>query len=274
MSFRLAMVLGSVLLTVCMEPVVQDVEFLFTVVDVGEGLAQIGAVNNHALLWDVGPADAYRNVYNAYLHLGKPRIEYIIISHSDLDHCGGLSMLDTALNWSGKLAVSPFEDTAYLRMLSCHWSKKVEFLIVKKGEVLNCLENVNVNCLWPPDNSPFASGKNKNINSLVFNVTYGRTRCLITSDIDSSVQNLLIQDVVNLQSDILVVPHHGSENFSPFFIQYINPVYAIISCSDNNTYGHPSDKVLANLLSFGTTIHLTFSDGTLTFKSNTFYWSE
>lgn len=258
----------------CQEPVEQDDEFRFTVVDVGEGLAQIGTIKNHCVLWDVGPADGYRNVYAAYLQLGKPRIECIIISHNDLDHCGGLAMLDTSINWSGKIAVNQYEDTAYLRMLSTHWRTKVVFLVIKKGMTLDLLNNVRVDCLWPPEDSPFAFSDEPNLNSLVFNIIYGRTRCFISSDIDSSVQNLLITDPVNLQSDIMVVSHHGSDNFSPRFIQYIKPMRAIVSCSDNNTYGHPSDRLLANLLSFGAIVNLTFSDGTLTFKSNTFYWSE
>jgi competence protein ComEC len=274
LCFKLTLFLATLLLVACQEPVELDDEFRFTVVDVGEGLAQIGSVNDHCIFWDVGPADGYHNLFASYIQLGKPRIECIFISHSDLDHCGGLAVLDTTIDWSGKLAVNQYEDTAYLRALSTHWKTKVVFLIVKNGMTLDFLKNVSVDCLWPPEDSPFAFGEDRNLNSFVFNVTYGRTRCLISSDIDSSVQNLLILNPVNLQSDIMVVSHHGSENFSPRFIQYVKPIYAVISCSGNNAYGHPSDKLLENLLSFGATIYFTFTDGTITFRSNTYYWSE
>jgi competence protein ComEC len=274
LCFRLPLILASLLLVTCLEPVEQEEDFRFAVVNVGEGLAQIGTIKNNCFFWDIGPVDRYRDVYAAYLQLGKPHIDCIFISHSDLDHCGGLAMLDTTISWSGKIAVSKYEDTAYLRTISTHWKTKVSFLIIKKGVKLDNLKNVHVDCLWPPEDSPFASEEDRNFNSLVFTITYGRTRCFISSDIDSSVQNLLILNSVNLQSDIMVAAHHGSGNFSPSFIQYINPMHVVVSCSDSNVYNHPADRLLANLLSFGAFIHFTFSDGTITFRSNTYYWSE
>jgi len=268
------LIIGEILITGnCTDPIENDTGFKMTVVDVGQGLAQFGTCGGKAVLWDLGTADSFRNVSAEYVRLGKPQIMCIAISHSDLDHCGGLAVLDSTINWNGKLVVHPGEDTAYLRSLSDYWREKIAFVFVEKGETIDCLDNVAITCIWPSKGAVDTMlADSKNAASFVFMVTHGNNRCLITSDIDSISQKQLLYENDNISAELFIAPHHGSNNFSPLFMQYVNPDHAVISCSSDNSYGHPSGRLLSYLLYMNTEIHLTFSSGSATFVSNAFYW--
>jgi competence protein ComEC len=273
LHFKGLIISVSVLIVSCMEPVKPENEFMFTVVDVGEGLAQIGTIGGHAVVWDIGPAEGYGNFITVYNRLGRPQIENMVISHSHLDHCGGLSLLDSTILWNGEITVSRFEDTTYLRMLAVQWKRRITFTVVKRNDVLQLIPSVQISCLWPPEEIPqTVATDNENPTSLVFLIDYGQTRCIIASDIDSTVQKILAVDEQNLRAQLLVVPHHGSANYSQAFFQRIYPYYSVISCSKNNTYGHPSSNLLSFLLLIGARVYLTSFDGTISFCSNTFYW--
>ena len=57
---------------------------------------------------------------------------------------------------------------------------------------------------------------------------------------------------------ILKVAHHGSRNStSSEFLEQIQPKVAIISCGENNTYGHPHEETLERLEAVGTSAYRT-----------------
>ena len=271
--FRITLIIAAVFFMFCMEPVKPGEEFTFTVIDVGQGLSQIGIMEKKAILWDIGPTDGYVSFKKNYLRLGGPFIEKIIISHSDNDHCGGLLSIDSSINWSGKISVNQYEDTAYLRKICSNWKGSLCFEIVKKGDTIKTLKGVNIHCLWPPNDSSLQT-QERNSNSLVFIVKHGANRLLISSDIDSSAQKAIAIDALELKADILVAPHHGSGNFSPFFIHNTNPTQVVISCSEKNSYGHPSQGLLTFLISEKIDVKFTFSHKSITYTSNTYYWEE
>ena len=65
--------------------------------------------------------------------------------------------------------------------------------------------------------------------------------------------------------DVLKVGHHGSKtSSSKYFINKIEPKYAIISIGMNNRYGHPNKEVLNNLEQ--SKIYRTDQDGSIMFK--------
>ena len=65
-------------------------------------------------------------------------------------------------------------------------------------------------------------------------------------------------------TEILKVAHHGSETSTSFkFLEYLNVQTAIISCGENNFYGHPNQRVLESLSAVGASIHRTDVQGTI-----------
>jgi len=251
--------------------------FTFSVVDVGQGLAQFGVMNGRAVAWDVGPSNQSPSWRAAYNNLGRPRIESIIISHSDADHCGGLSAIDGNINWSGVIIVSPYEDTAKIRAGSGAWANRVTFQFCAAGDTLRYFKSVDIICLWPPpdiDAELPLDGPGRNHYSLVFSVSHGHSRALITSDIDSSaMESIAARSGYGLRAQILSAPHHGSAgSVNSLFFSYVSAETAVISCAAQNTYGHPSIRMINELMYQGTKIMYTYLDNTVTFVSNGYYW--
>lgn len=254
-------------------------EVSFTVVDVGQGLSQISVRNGRAVVWDMGHGKSYSMWHDRYIQEGSPYIEAIVISHGDLDHVGGLYSLSEGIDFSGLIIVSPFEDTAQIRKNTPIWSSKIKFRIIKQGDTLALLPDVNVKCLWPPDSvnlKPNAHSEfDKNRYSFCFMMTFGLSSILITSDIDTFVQERLCQQYkFELNADVIVVPHHGSKSaLHAVFYGYVHPNRAIVSCGLGNPYNHPSEDVIRFLaFQMGVVIDDTRYDRHVFGVSNGEYW--
>ncbi|MBD3322159.1 MAG: hypothetical protein GF350_13760 [Chitinivibrionales bacterium] len=254
-------------------------EFVFSVLDVGQGLAQVGVVNGKAIAWDTGPESGFAGFVDGYGRLGSPSLGSIVISHSDSDHRGGLKELPLSIVFSGEIIVSPYEDTALIRSNSGVWKEKIMFRTMARGDTLGGLDGVLVECIWPPGSlqctSPFIQSGLKNTYSLCFMLQHGNSRCIITSDIDTSATTWLgIHDGYSLSADICVVPHHGSRSAAdPVFYGYVGPQRVIVSCKKPpNNYGHPAPEILDLLFRINAVIMRTYDAGHVTARSNGEYW--
>ncbi|MBN1309228.1 MAG: hypothetical protein JXA18_14990 [Chitinispirillaceae bacterium] len=256
---------------------VDDVSFML--IDVGQGLSQVVVEGDEAMLFDMGPVDAEQEWKKAYASIGKPYITAIVVSHRDLDHSGGLHFIDSAVDWSGTLVVSPWEDTVFLREQCSNWCRPVRFETVVQDDTVEFTDDCFVRCLWPPplidDPVPVPDTKT-NFYSIVCRITHGNTSVMTTGDIDSVAQRFITRRyATQLRSDIVVVPHHGSAGAAyPLFYGYIRPYQAAISCGEGNPYGHPSSEVLTMFFHLAVNCVTTSGSGTLLWKSNGFYWNE
>jgi competence protein ComEC len=68
---------------------------------------------------------------------------------------------------------------------------------------------------------------------------------------------------VDLRADVLKVPHHGSAQQDPTFIQSTGAKLALISAGIDNDYGHPAPRALDLLAHAGMTIARTDTQGSL-----------
>jgi len=278
--FKVCLVVVGPLLVWCtgvpVEPPVSD--FSFTVVDVGQGLSQVAVSAGKALVWDVGDTFASARWRANYQRLGSPKIGAIVVSHSHRDHCGGLSSLPPALNFSGLIVTHPFEDTGYIRHIAAQWRKDIRFKSIAQGDTLGGLDGVIVSCMWPPRdagvNTPISDSL-KNRFSLCFRLSYRESSVLITSDIDTTAERCLATDFgFDLASNILIVPHHGSAAaVDEVFYGYAHPSIAVISCGLNNPYGFPTQRVMNMLYRIKAAYYSTASNGDVTASSNGYYWT-
>ena len=109
---------------------------------------------------------------------------------------------------------------------------------------------------------------NLNNNSLCFRIDAGDASFLITGDGETVVEDALRENH-DIDIDVLVAGHHGSSTSSrPKFVSAASPKVSVISVGAENRYGHPTQKVLETLESFGpvfrTDLHQTvsfFTDG-------------
>jgi beta-lactamase superfamily II metal-dependent hydrolase len=256
----------------------QNSGLTFVVVNVGEGLSQIATSNAEAVAFDMGDTGASATWANAYNGLGKPRVSAIIISHSHVDHMGGLGRLPESLDFSGEIVASAYEDTSLIRATCGPWAGRVHFRSIGMGDTVSGLDGAVAICLWPPKGlvlpTPIPDSL-KNVYSLCFVVRYKSSLVLITSDIDTTAEReLSARFGFGLGADAIVVPHHGSAgSVDPVFYGYVAPSIAILSYGIPNPYGHPAANMLAMLFQMHARLYQTAMIGTVTAFTDGYYWS-
>jgi competence protein ComEC len=91
----------------------------------------------------------------------------------------------------------------------------------------------------------------------------GPVTMLLTGDIEPPTQQALLATHLDLASDVLKVPHHGSRYQDPAFFAAVRPRAALVSVGEGNTYGHPAPATLALAASAGARVFRTDRDGTV-----------
>lgn len=104
-----------------------------------------------------------------------------------------------------------------------------------------------------------------NDRSLVMRFTYGSRSFLLPGDISESTERRLAQSAADLRSDVLFVPHHGSQRSSTTpFLEKVQPEMAIVSCGTDNVFRLPHRETLARYESLQSQIYRTDRDGAVT----------
>ena len=94
----------------------------------------------------------------------------------------------------------------------------------------------------------FSPAKAGNNDSLALRITYGVHSFLLTGDLESPMERLLMEEGRPLHADVLKVGHHGSKtSTSPEFLAAVAPAVAVISAGFENSFGHPHPTVLGRL---------------------------
>jgi competence protein ComEC len=132
---------------------------------------------------------------------------------------------------------------------------------------------IRVNVLWPPNYSAQETNNlsydEVNDSSLVLKITFGKISFLIPGDISSEIEKQLIKSKIDLRSDVLVVPHHGSAySSSTEFIKAVACHYAIVSAGKSNVFHHPHPSVLQRYKEAGVNIFRTDYDGAITMTTD------
>ena len=95
---------------------------------------------------------------------------------------------------------------------------------------------------------------------------FGETSIMLTGDAEEEVEEQLLElyGAEMLDCDILKVGHHGSESSSSTeFLAAVTPEFALISCGEGNSYGHPHSITITNLTNIGADIYRTNELGSI-----------
>ena len=104
---------------------------------------------------------------------------------------------------------------------------------------------------------------------MVLLLQYGKFRMLFTGDLEGTAEQRLAASEENLSADVLKVGHHGSKNAtSGEFLAQVSPRIAVISCGENNSYGHPAPETVERLQNAGSRILQTPQSGAVMIESD------
>ena len=178
------------------------------------------------------------------------KLDYVIISHFDSDHVGGILTILEELNVKQVLIPKQVEYSEnYNKFLDIIKKRNIKVKIVGEGNTINIDKNTYLDILWPEEKQ--ITDNVLNNNSLIVRLCYKNFKMLFTGDIEAIAEQKLLQKYENtekLTADILKVAHHGSKSSSiAEFLEKVNPRIALIGVGKNNKFGHPNAGVLDRL---------------------------
>lgn len=237
-------------------------------IDVGQGDSILIQVNNKNLLIDAGPSQSQDDLVAYIKNLGIKNLDYIIATHPHEDHIGGMAKVIKSFNIGKFYAPNVIHNSnSFENMVFELKNKKLKINVIKKGmgNDINLGDNTKVEVFSPISDTY----DNLNNYSPIMKITYGNTSFLFTGDAESEVENQVLQDNVDIKSNVLKVGHHGSSSStSEIFFDAVSPNLSIISLGINNKYGHPHKNILSLLTSKNTEVYRTDEDGTIIISSD------
>lgn len=196
------------------------------------------------------------NVLNNNLN---DKIDYLIITHADIDHSGGtmrvLKNFDVENIYLPKLD----SDTDYYTELKSYVEDNCDFeYISSKIDISG--KDYQIEIFEPIESNE------TNDNCPLIKIEYKQKSFLFTGDISSSIEQQMISKYgYSLDCDVLKVAHHGSNTSTcQEFLDVTTPNYAVISVG-NNSYGHPTSSVLNRIANSGAKCLRTDVDGNILF---------
>jgi competence protein ComEC len=228
--------------------------------DVGQGDSILLRDGGHAILidgggWDHGDIGG-RVLLPALLGEGVRRLDALVMTHPDHDHCSGL--VDVA-------AYLPVREV----WMGPGWEPKG-----CAGQLMT-LPGARVRLLWRGRQARVGhwrltvlhpeldESRGTNDRSLVLRAEVLGRSVLLTGDMESWAESRVL-DCCELQArvDILKVAHHGSKTSSTeSFLDAVSPRLALISAGVNNLYHHPSPLIVDRLQEHGVHLLRTDRDG-------------
>ena len=237
--------------------------------DVGQGDAIfIDSPRHGRILVDGGKNKKILDELGKILPFADTRIDVVIATHPDADHIGGLleviSRYDVGLFLEPGVETDKYIESELKRRLE---KKNVSIVIARRGQVINIGDGVKLVILFPNQD---VSRWDTNDASIVAKLIYGEESFLLTGDSTIRAENILLSlDADILKSTVLKAGHHGSRtSTSPSYAQAVSPAYAVISASENNSYGHPHKEVLDILEKVAAKVLSTVNFGTIRFETN------
>ena len=190
----------------------------------------------------------------------KDYIDYLVLSHADMDHVGGtmkiLKNFEIGTVYLPKMASNSIGYDEILNFVENNYN-----FITLGSEFVISTELYNITFFEILNNS------NTNDSSQVLKLESDNKSFLFTGDISSSVEQLYIEKYgEKLDCDVLKVSHHGSNSStSTGFLEVVTPKYSVVSVGFGNVYGHPTYDVLERLKSVGSEILRTDEDSDILF---------
>jgi competence protein ComEC len=251
-------------------------------VDVGQGDCTIIQLpDDKVMLIDGGDGESeHTTAIMRYLNaLRVKKIDYLVVTHADKDHCGGLKEIVKRKRigraFLPKCDIT--ENAAYASFYTelmeeeCSWeynSRSVNLSM--DGDCAYTLR-----CIYPYTLTVEEGGSSNDDNQLsaVVWLEYKNIGTLFMADVSQSVEAKLVIDDklsaiegVDLDTvDVIKVAHHGSANATgEVLLAHATTLqHAVISCGVNNMYGHPSTEVMDRLSRYGVETHRTDLQGSV-----------
>lgn len=234
-------------------------------IDVGQGDAILVKADGHNMLIDAGGNDDEKDIV-AYLKGQQiKKLDYVIATHPHEDHIGGLDKV-----------IGSFSIKTFLMPEKENTTKTFE-------DVLDALIKKNMSVTAPVTGKKYTLG-NASFTIIAPNGTYGDTlnnwsigiklingsnSFILCGDAETEAEQDILEGEIDLKADVLKISHHGSNSATNAeFLDAIDPEYAVVSCGEDNKYGHPAKDTLQKVKDRDIALFRTDKQGTVIAKSD------
>lgn len=232
--------------------------------DVGQGDATLILCDGHAMLIDAGDNSKGTAVQ---LYLNKQNVttlDYVIGTHPDEDHIGGLDVILTKFDCKTIFLTDEQKDTNTYR------------------DVLDALDYKGYEKTQPVVGNSYMLGsasftilgpdrlvEESNDNSIAILLEHGNNRFYFEGDAGEQEEYDILNTGIPVLADVYKIGHHGSKtSTSDAMLSAVHPTYAVISVGVGNSYGHPNAETLNKLRANKVQVFRTDEQGTIVAKSD------
>ena len=228
-------------------------------IDVGQGEAILIALPEKTMLIDAGPTGSAPKIAQVLQELGRDKIDYLVATHPDEDHIGGMADVISSTQIGTIYAPNKTNNTAtYRKFLAAIQNNNLQITLAEAGTIIDQIDSYKLEILWPKKDANFPD---TNDYSIIIKLTVGTKTFLFTGDAPTSA----ILDANPGHIDVLKLSHHGSRTgTTEQLVRKLSPTYAVVSYALDNSYGHPMQSVLNALHKHSVEIWGTGANGTIT----------
>lgn len=248
-----------------------------TFLDVGQGdCIWIESAGGEQFLVDGGSSS--KNKTGQYTivpflkYKGVSTLDAVFLTHLDSDHISGILEM---LEGSGqtldikikRLCISDavLEDEPYEELQTLCERRHIPIYRLKAGDSMEA-RGLRFEVLHP---SAGYEAVSRNASSLVMKLEAGTVTALLTGDVEADGEKAAVGQLLQQSDfagiDIYKAAHHGSKySNTQALLSQLQPETAIISCGENNRYGHPHAETVERLEQMGSGIWVTKDTGAIT----------
>ena len=232
-----------------------------TALDVGQGESVALLSRRHGVLVDCGSSNSYISAGDVaadhLLSAGIRRLDAVVLTHYHADHANGLALLLARVGvdalYLPDIAEENGEKTAVLALAE-RYGVEVRYVT---EETQTAVGEASLT-LYPPVGE---GGENEL--GLTILCSAGEFDTLITGDMDSRTERVLVSSYPLPDIEVLLVGHHGSRySTSEELLETVTPEVGVVSVG-SNSYGHPTRDALLRLTDVGVTVYRTDLQGNI-----------
>ncbi len=254
-----------------------------TVIDVGHGSAALVELpGGHTVLVDGGgfsdnsTFDVGERIIAPLLWYKKINtVDTMILSHPNSDHLNGLIYILRNFKvrrvWTNNEA---YPTKGYRRFADVIAHRQIPLETIDRMKRHQRIDDTELELLYPPTNflklRHTQKWRNINNNSLVVKISLNSVSFLFPGDIMSKAERELLSLADgNLDSTVLIAPHHGSRtSSSPQFIDAVSPEVTVVSAGRSSRFRLPHPTVLKRYRARGCLIFQTALNGAVQFNTD------